>query len=86
MIFLTSSPELFAYLLMVAPDEKLLDSARIAWRNNSRCIGRLPGISPLLGWGNRWTALRTDESVKPAWMSPRVRGYSPLWKDKISQA
>jgi nitric-oxide synthase len=26
---------------MVAPDEKLLDSARIAWRNNSRCIGRL---------------------------------------------
>jgi nitric-oxide synthase len=26
---------------MVASDEKLLDSARIAWRNNSRCIGRL---------------------------------------------
>lgn len=26
---------------MVAPDEKLLDSVRIAWRNNSRCIGRL---------------------------------------------
>jgi nitric oxide synthase oxygenase domain/subunit len=26
---------------MVASDEKLLDSVRIAWRNNSRCIGRL---------------------------------------------